>query len=261
MKKIVSLVQTKKFMFASLLLLVIGSMNAQIKIGDNIENIDSNAILELESTSQGVLFPRMSSAQRDSAFGQDAPVGLFIYNTDVAGFQFFHEEVVNGTPTGNKIWSTLQSGVSSGSTNPTTVAVGAVFYNTVNTQLQYWDGSAWVALNLGGASSATSTLTLDGSDLSISNGNTISLASLTASLTVGPAGPAGPVGPVGPAGPAGPGASSTDSQTLSWDSITATTAQLTISDGNSLSIQASGTLKLSGSGSKPYSRNNSNRQY
>ena len=251
MKKIVSLVQTKKFMFASLLLLAIGSMNAQIKIGENIENIDSNAILEMESTSQGVLFPRMTSAQRDSAFGQDAPTGLFIFNTDVAGFQFFHEEVVDGTPTGNKIWSTLQTGVSSGSTNPATVAVGDVFYNTANTQLQYWDGSAWIALNLGGGGTvtpaATNTLTLVGTELSISNGNTIDLASLTASLTAGAVGPAGPAGPAGSAG-TGSAASSTDSQTLSWGSITATTAQLTISDGNSLSIQASGTLQLSGSG-------------
>ena len=38
---------------------------AQIKIGDNHQIIQSSSLLELESTNKGVLIPRMNSVQRD----------------------------------------------------------------------------------------------------------------------------------------------------------------------------------------------------
>lgn len=52
------------------------SLHAQVKIGDNPKNINTHALLELESKNQGVLFPRLTQSQRDVAFGGDVPDGL-----------------------------------------------------------------------------------------------------------------------------------------------------------------------------------------
>ena len=61
---------------------VLNGLNAQVKIGYNPKQINDNALLELESSDQGILLPRMTSAQRDAAFKKDIPNGLIIYNTD-----------------------------------------------------------------------------------------------------------------------------------------------------------------------------------
>jgi hypothetical protein len=57
------------------------------KLGDNPENIDPAALLELESTTKGLLLPRMTSAQRDALPMDTSPVGLLIYNTDIDEIQ------------------------------------------------------------------------------------------------------------------------------------------------------------------------------
>ena len=55
---------------------------SQIKLGDNVTQINSKALLEMESSSQGVLLPRMNLSERDNAFNENIPDGLLIYNTD-----------------------------------------------------------------------------------------------------------------------------------------------------------------------------------
>ena len=63
----------------------------QIKIGDNPQTIDPAALIELESSSQGLLLPRMTSAQRDALPMGTSPVGLLIYNTDLNQIQYLFE--------------------------------------------------------------------------------------------------------------------------------------------------------------------------
>ena len=64
------------------LLLIPSEAFAQVKIGDNQANVNPNSLLELESSSKGLLIPRMTTEQRDAAFQVDtAPVGLIIFNT------------------------------------------------------------------------------------------------------------------------------------------------------------------------------------
>lgn len=72
-----------------LLLLTLPGLNAQIKIGDNPKQIDSHALLELESTDQGLLLPRLTNAQRDAAFKDNIPEGLLIFNTDSRALEVY----------------------------------------------------------------------------------------------------------------------------------------------------------------------------
>ena len=74
--------------FSLMSTLVMNSINAQVKIGDNPKNVNLHALLELESKDQGLLLPRLTQAQRDTAFGIDVPeeyggMGIddFRYNT------------------------------------------------------------------------------------------------------------------------------------------------------------------------------------
>ncbi len=53
---------------------------AQIKLGDNPGNLNANALLELESSSKGLLLPRMTTAQ--VATMTTPPDGMMIFNTD-----------------------------------------------------------------------------------------------------------------------------------------------------------------------------------
>ena len=55
------------------------------QVGINTTDIDFSAILEIESTDKGVLFPNLSLADRDNldiTAGADLPAGLIIYCTD-----------------------------------------------------------------------------------------------------------------------------------------------------------------------------------
>ncbi len=66
-----------------LILILIGLFSqgayAQVKVGSNPTTINPSAVFEIESTSQGLLPPRMTSAQRNAISNPAA--GLIIYNT------------------------------------------------------------------------------------------------------------------------------------------------------------------------------------
>lgn len=47
---------------------------SQIKLGDNPKTISPYALLEFEIISKGLIIPRMTTAQRDNAFDQEAPL-------------------------------------------------------------------------------------------------------------------------------------------------------------------------------------------
>lgn len=67
-----------------------GSLRAQVKIGDNYEDVSPYALLELESKDKALLLPRMSNAECDAAFDQGAPIGIMIFNTDAQMLQFYY---------------------------------------------------------------------------------------------------------------------------------------------------------------------------
>lgn len=63
------------------------SVVAQVKIGDNPNTINSSSLLELESTTKGVLLPRLTETQRDAI--STPPTGLWIFNTTANMPQYY----------------------------------------------------------------------------------------------------------------------------------------------------------------------------
>lgn len=85
------------------------SLLAQVqgKFGSNQSTRDVNAVLEAESTSKGVLLPRLTTAQQNA---MSAPTnGMLIYNTDSACFVLRRAGVWRSlcAPNGGEAWSTL----------------------------------------------------------------------------------------------------------------------------------------------------------
>lgn len=101
-----------KYLLTTLLLVISNLLLAQIGIGTT--NPDASAALEIKSTTQGLLMPRMTEAQRDAIV---APVaGLFVFNLDFNCFQFY-----NGTA-----WSKCLTEVQSNKLACGTVAANGV---------------------------------------------------------------------------------------------------------------------------------------
>lgn len=70
-------------------LVLASTSSAQVSIGTPTP--DQTAILDLSSTSQGLLLPRMTTAQRDAI--STPAVGLMIYNTTNNGLELYHGSV------------------------------------------------------------------------------------------------------------------------------------------------------------------------
>ncbi len=87
------------YTFAIILFAGIFTAHAQNNVGINTNTPDASAALDISSTSQGVLVPRMTKAQRDII--ATPATGLLVYQTDnIPGFYFF-----NGT-----MWTSLSGG-------------------------------------------------------------------------------------------------------------------------------------------------------
>ena len=93
-----------------------GIAYAQVKIGDNQENVFPESLLELESTTKGLLIPRMTTDQRNAAFQlESTPAGLIIFNTTVQALQILQDLPEGSSSTskkamvGEKFWATYRT--------------------------------------------------------------------------------------------------------------------------------------------------------
>lgn len=79
--------------------------SAQVKIGDDVTNLNANSLLELESTSKGVLFPRVTlTGTTDATTVGTQIAGMTVYNTATIS------DVTEGMYTSNgTIWVKLGS--------------------------------------------------------------------------------------------------------------------------------------------------------
>ncbi len=68
-----------KLVLVLLLICPIFSAKSQIKLGNNVTSINASSLLELESTTKGLLFTRMTSTQMNALTGVK---GLVVFNTD-----------------------------------------------------------------------------------------------------------------------------------------------------------------------------------
>ena len=81
-------------LFAALIVLFTQSINAQVKIGNNPNTINSNSLLELESTNKGFLPPRVALTSLDAVapLTGTVPAGMMVYSsggTVADGFYFW----------------------------------------------------------------------------------------------------------------------------------------------------------------------------
>jgi hypothetical protein len=86
---------------------VVDTLQAQIKLGDNIDFISPYALLELESTEKGLLLPRLSTQQRNTFFGEDVPPGLLIFNTDSQKIQYARSRISSSSKELGIHWENL----------------------------------------------------------------------------------------------------------------------------------------------------------
>jgi hypothetical protein len=158
--------------------------NAQIKMGNHPLEIDPHAIFEVESNNQGVLLPRMSSAERDNAFKKDIPNGLLIFNLTETQFEFFDAT--------QKQWRPVQTPLPRLSiennqlhfTNDNSVDLSPWLDNTDRQQL-HLEGTL-LSLENGGSVNLSKLLTktqpqklnLEGTILTLENGGSVNLNAL-----------------------------------------------------------------------------------
>ncbi|MCK5845812.1 MAG: tail fiber protein [Bacteroidales bacterium] len=85
-----------------LFILIIALTSIKAQVGINNANPDSTAILDLKSTSKGLLVPRMTSSERSimSSFGNVPANSLLVFDTELEKFCFWNDsqnqwEVIN----------------------------------------------------------------------------------------------------------------------------------------------------------------------
>ncbi len=110
-----------KLLFLAITLIASFTVSSQVAINNDGSNADASAMLDVKSSTKGVLPPRMTTLQRDAIGSPEA--GLFIFNTDSLymevyterGWQSFEKlSCAPGQPdviTGNNIVCASQSGV------------------------------------------------------------------------------------------------------------------------------------------------------
>ena len=195
------------------------SLFAQVKIGDNSNEIAPQALLELESTTKGLVIPRMTTAQRDAAFDQSTPLGMIIFNIDQNKLQYFKRLYdASGKQTDLKVWEGATDEIVTTSEGGTPTAEnpgpGDLFYNEEENILYAYSSTTnnWMPIgnvSTSSVSSSTNTTLFD------DYGSSGQILSSTGTTTVwidfptlqqgsqGSQGTQGPAGATGPAGPAG----------------------------------------------------------
>ncbi len=161
-----------------------------VSIGKGDADADPSAILELVSTNKGLLIPRLTNSERGNI---DSPAtGLLVYDTSLSGFYYW---------TGSSWKAIAGINSSSGTVLPSSAGEGDLFYNTSTNNLFVYAENAWASigsskqilsldnttlklLDEGTQNGSEVDLTfllqnlvLDGTVLSITNGNSVDLAS------------------------------------------------------------------------------------
>ena len=129
---------TKQF-FLIILFFISLSSYSQIVISNDDSIGDSSSILDVKSTTQGLLLPRLTTVQREAI--QNPANGLMIYNTDSKILEIFGGNT--WTDLNGKETSRVICGVSS-------VDFGGITYHTV-----MYNGRCWLDRNLGATQVAT----------------------------------------------------------------------------------------------------------
>ena len=118
----------KQVLSIILMIIILSStINAQVLISNTPGTVDPNAMLEIKSTSKGLLLPRMTAYQRDQIV--DPTPGLIIYCTDCLELQLY-----NDTAWTNIIGLPVQPGFQCGDL----LEYGGQSYSTISIGSQCW---------------------------------------------------------------------------------------------------------------------------
>lgn len=164
-----------KVFFTLSLCFLLSVSDAQNNVGFGTVTPNASSIVEMQSTTQGVLVPRMTAVQRLAIPVNATTEGLLCYDLDSLCFFYYKAGV----------WTSLCNGTgSAGPTGPTGSA-GAAGASGAN-GISCWD------LNGNGVNDPAEDVNTDGN-----------WDGLDCAGAAGPAGPAGPTGVAGPTGTAG----------------------------------------------------------
>jgi uncharacterized protein (TIGR02145 family) len=132
----------KKTIFTLVLLAFIGLSNLHAQVGIGTTTPEASSILDVESTTQGFLPPRMETSERD-AIASPAE-GLTIFNTENDCLEFY-----NGTYWISACDGTIASGPCAGS-------LQEIDFNGLTYKPVVSSGNCWLDRNLGATQVATS---------------------------------------------------------------------------------------------------------
>ncbi len=122
-KKITTMKKTTRLLLALTLLLSSATNFAQIAINTDGSAPDVSAILDVQSTTKGILLPRLTNAERDAI--NSPAVGLVIYNTQSETIQTYH----------GSLWLMINA---DNCGNPYYDVVNNKYYETVKIGTQCW---------------------------------------------------------------------------------------------------------------------------
>jgi hypothetical protein len=186
----------------ALLLLIATGAQAQIKLGDNPGTINVNALLELESNSKGLLFPRMDSTQMTSMTAP--PAGMVVFNTTNNCLYLRRSSdwfsLCNADPTSITNGFQLPSVTNVQMLAITNTTEGQLVYNTTNDCVYMRIATGWVSLcdtytasngltmtsnnvTLGGALTGNTTIAAGANSLTISGNTPLTLPGLQTGTT------------------------------------------------------------------------------
>jgi len=101
--KLIKNITKTALLFVLIITLNTYSLVGQVAISTNQTEADASAILEIESTTKGVLIPRITDIQRNT-LSTTAATGLLVYSTDQNKFFYFNGTTwlqLKGTPVNN----------------------------------------------------------------------------------------------------------------------------------------------------------------
>lgn len=150
----------RKILFILFFVVSVAYVNAQVKIGENPEDIHGNSILELDSNNKALVITRMSTAQMNAI----TPLaGAMVYNTTRNCIYTF-----NGT-----VWKSLCSVIDKGNGTPiinSTTTAGDVYVDASTGTIYTFNGTTWIKNNKANANNG---LTVDNATNTVQLGGTL----------------------------------------------------------------------------------------
>ncbi len=194
----------KYFSLAATSILSIGLFAQTDNVGIGTITPNASSILEMQSTTQGVLVPRMSTAQR-TAIATPAN-GLLVYDTNFDCFFYY----IAATSSWQNMCTSSSTTGPTGPTGPTGIHCWDLNGNGLNDPAEDINGDGlWNALDCQGATGVAGPAGAVGATGPAGTNGTNGINGVTGptgptGFGVGPTGPTGAAGATGVAGPAGP---------------------------------------------------------